>query len=47
MSPRSKHQKRVHNDDIEFEECESGGYNAINIPDIDDSGDPILNLTLN
>ena len=36
---KSKRQKRSHNDNVEIEESENGEYNAIYIPDMNDSGD--------
>ena len=36
---KSKRQKRSYNDNVEIEESENGEYNAIYIPDMNDSGD--------
>lgn len=37
--PKTKRQKRSRDDNVEIEEDENGGYNAIYIPDMNDSGD--------
>ena len=39
LRQKSKRQKRSHNDNVEIEESENGEYNAIYIPDMNDSGD--------